>query len=49
MTVNQMREFLAGCYHAADKWVKRVEAMSDNQIIAIYYRMLRTEKTKAGS
>lgn len=40
MTVDQMRAILKKKYHGAPKWVNRVNKMSDDQIIAVYYRML---------
>lgn len=42
MSVEAMREALrqAPKYHGAPKWVARVNAMHDNQVVAVYFRML---------
>ena len=42
MSVAQMREALKKCtkYRNSYKWVNKVNTMGDNQVIAIYYRML---------
>lgn len=42
MTVTAMRDLLcrAPKYRGAQAWVKKVRAMPDNQVIAIYFRML---------
>lgn len=44
MTVCEMRDALkhAPKYHGARTWIEKVEAMHDNQVIAVYFRMLRT-------
>ncbi len=44
MSVQQMRALLYKQYGGAYKWVNRVKAMSDNQIIAVYHRMLGAGK-----
>lgn len=38
MTVQQMRQKLYAAYRA-EKWRKKVDRMSDNQVIAVYRRM----------
>lgn len=45
MSVEQMRGWLKQQYGGAWKWVKKVNAMHDDQVIAIYYRMRRTTKS----
>ena len=42
MSVCEMRDALnhAPKYRGAQAWVKKVRAMPDNQVIAIYFRML---------
>ena len=44
MTVCEMRDALklAPKYKGAYTWVTKVEAMHDNQVIAVYFRLLRT-------
>lgn len=48
MSVVQMRAILKtrtkyrGCY----KWINKVNAMGDGQVIAVYYRMLRAGELK---
>lgn len=44
MSVEQMRAVLKKQYNGAWKWVARVNQMSDNQVIAIYFRMLNAKK-----
>lgn len=41
MSVVQMREILKSStkYGNSPKWIKRVNAMSDNQVMAVYFRM----------
>lgn len=43
MNVSLMRDLLcrAPKYHGAQAWVQKVCAMPDNQVIAVYFRMLR--------
>lgn len=36
-----MRAILKQQYHGAYKWINRVNKMSDAQVIAVYYRMLK--------
>ena len=40
MEVYQMRAILKKQYKGAYKWVNKVNRMSENQVIAVYYRML---------
>ena len=44
MSVDQMRAILKKQYGGAYKWVNKVNAMSDKQIIAVYYRIVRDKK-----
>ena len=44
VSVEQMRGWLKQQYHSAWKWVNKVNAMSDNQVIAVYYRLSRSQK-----
>ena len=44
MSVDQMRGWLKQQYNGAWKWVNRVNAMSDNQVVAVYYRLSRSQK-----
>lgn len=46
MSVDQMRAILKRQYNGAFKWVNRVNKMSDDQVIAIYHRMLYAHKLK---
>ena len=43
MSVAQMRYALKECtkYSGSPKWNAKVDAMSDNQVIAVYFRMLK--------
>ena len=43
MSVVQMREILKKRTRYANsyKWINKVNAMSDSQVIAVYFRMLR--------
>lgn len=43
MTVEQMRRAVRKVYHS-DKWFNKVAKMSDNQVIAIYNKMLESGK-----
>lgn len=40
MSIEAMRAALKKLYGGSYKWVNRVNKMHDNQIIAVYYRML---------
>ena len=46
MSIEQMRDVLCKQYHSAPKWVDKVSKMSDNQVIAIYMRMLNAGRIK---
>ena len=48
MSVVQMRAILKERtkYKNSYKWINKVNAMSDNQVIAIYFRMLRGGELK---
>lgn len=46
MSVQQMRAVLKRQYNGAYKWVNRVNKMSDDQVIAVYYRMLNAHQLK---
>ena len=48
MSVVQMREALKKRTKYADsyKWINKVDAMSDKQVMAVYYRMLRSGELK---
>lgn len=43
MTVQEMRVRLAAAYRA-EKWRKKVAAMSDSQVIAVYHRMSKNNQ-----
>lgn len=45
MTNDQMREKVAQAY-PGDKWRQKVNRMPDDQIIAIYYRLLKSGRIK---
>lgn len=38
MNVNQMRVRVSECY-PGPRWAKKVQRMSDDQVIAIFYRL----------
>ena len=46
MSVNSMRAILKTQtkYKNSYRWINRVNKMSDNQVIAVYYRMLRARE-----
>lgn len=48
MSVVQMREILKKRtkYKNSFKWINKVNAMSDSQVMAVYYRMLRAGELK---
>lgn len=48
MTVEQMRAILKHRtkYKNSYRWINKVNAMGDNQIIAVYYRMLGAGQIK---
>lgn len=47
MSTELMREAIKKVY-PGEKWKKKVEKMSDNQVIAIYYKMLNSRELKTG-
>jgi hypothetical protein len=50
MTAQQMREKLKNdSGYGGMKWKLEVEAMSESQVIAIYYRMLKKGQIKGAS
>lgn len=40
MNINQMRVRVAQCY-PGPRWAEKVQRMSDEQIVAIFYRLQR--------
>lgn len=48
MSVIQMREILKKRtkYKNSYRWINKVNAMSDNQVMAVYFRMLRGGELK---
>ena len=46
MTYDQMRAVLRKQYSGAPKWVAKVDKMSTNQVVAVYYRMLNSGQLK---
>ena len=46
MSVDTMRAILKKQYGGAYKWVNRVNKMSTNQVVAVYYRMLDSGQLK---
>ena len=44
MSIEQMRGWLKQQYNGAWKWVNKVNAMHDNQVMAVYYRLSRSQK-----
>lgn len=45
MSINQMRAWVISAY-PGPKWKKKVELMPDDQIISIYYRLIKQGKIK---
>lgn len=45
MTNDQMREKVAEAYNG-EKWKQKVQRMPDDQIVAIYYRFLKSGRIK---
>lgn len=43
MSVEQMKMYILARYNFAPAWRDKVARMSDDQIIAIYYRMLNSK------
>lgn len=46
MNTLQMRIILRRQYGGAQKWVTKVDTMTDKQVQAVYFRMLRAGKLK---
>lgn len=46
MRVDQMRAILKRQYNGAYKWVNKVNKMSDDQVVAVYHRMLHAHQLK---
>lgn len=46
MSVEQMRHVLRQQYGGAFKWLNRVKNMKDNQVMAVYFRMLSAGQIK---
>ena len=46
MSIEAMRAVLKKQYNGAYKWVNRVNNMSDNQVMAVYYRMLNSSQLR---
>ena len=46
MSVEQMRCAISDAYKNSDNWKRKVLYMSDEQVIAIYYRFLNSGKIK---
>lgn len=46
MSAEAMRAVLKRQYGGSYKWINRVNKMGDNQVIAVYYRMLNSGQLK---
>lgn len=46
MSVEQMRVWLKRQYGGSWRWVNKVNAMHDEQVIAVYYRLSCASKRK---
>ena len=46
MSVEQMRVWLKKQYGGSWKWVNKVNAMHDEKVIAVYYRLSSVSKHK---
>ncbi len=44
MSINQMRGYLKSLYNGSYKWVNKVNAMHDEQVVAVYYRFINAGK-----
>ena len=44
MNLHEMREFISNAY-PGQKWKNRVKKMGENQIIAIYYSMIKRQNS----
>lgn len=47
MTTSNMRGWVKSAY-TSDSWKKKVDRMSDEQIIAIYYSLIKQGRIKGG-
>lgn len=43
ISIDQMRNHLKKLYRGAQKWVNKVDKMSDMQVYAIYMRMIESK------
>ena len=43
ISIAQMRNYLKKLYRGAQKWVDKVNKMSDKQVYAIYMRMIESK------
>ena len=43
MSLEQMKTYILKKYDYAPGWVRKVDRMSDTQIVAIYYRLLNAK------
>ena len=43
ISIDQMRNHLKKLYRGAQKWVDKVNKMSDKQVYAIYMRMIESQ------
>ena len=43
ISIDQMRNYLKKLYRGAQKWVDKVNKMSDKQVYAIYMRMIESQ------
>ena len=43
ISIDQMRNYLKKLYRGAQKWVNKVNKMSDKQVYAIYMRMIESQ------
>lgn len=44
MDIQYMKEWIKTAYPYGTNWAKKVEHMSDNQVIATYHRMVKSGK-----
>ena len=43
ISIDQMRNYLKKLYRGAQKWVDKVNKMTDKQVYAIYMRMIESQ------
>ena len=43
ISIDQMRNYLKKLYRGAQKWVDKVNKMSDKQVYAVYMRMIESQ------